>query len=107
MTTGRALPLRTTHALPLASTMLLGRPPTSTSLIAIFCGCGVVPVLVDPLVVVPGPPPPSLPPPPPPRARAAISASPAIGTTASAHGHSRRAGGALAASTVGAWSGET
>ena len=36
-----------------------------------------------------------------------MSASPAIGTAASAHGHSRRARGALAASTVGAWSGET
>ena len=104
MTTSRALPLRTTHALPSATTMLLGRPPTSTSLIATFCGAGVVAVLVDPVFVVPGLPPPS---PPPPRARAAISARPAIGTTASAHGHSRRARDSFAASTVGAWSGET
>src|SRR6476646_10877817 len=105
MTTSRSLPLRTTHALPLASTMVFGRPPPSMLLIAVFCGDGVVSVPVEPLVVVPSLSPPPLSPPP--RARAAISARPAIGTTASAQGHHRRAGGALAASTVGAWSGET
>src|SRR5947208_148587 len=52
MTAKRGLPLRTTHALPLASTMLLGRPPTSMLLIAVFCGCGVLPALVEPAVVV-------------------------------------------------------
>src|SRR6185369_134574 len=103
MTTSRSLALRTTHALPLASTMLLGRPPTSTSLIAVLCGAVVVAVFVDPLVVGPG----SLAPSPPPRARAAISASPAMGTAASAQGHHRRVGDSLAASAVGAWSGET
>src|SRR3954447_21216717 len=65
MTTSRGLPLRTTHALPLASTMLLGRPPTAMSLIAVFWAGGVVAVPVDAPVVVPAVPPPPPPPPPP------------------------------------------
>jgi hypothetical protein len=90
MAARRSLPLRTTQALPLATTMLFGRPGSFTDLVgtaALPCWLVVVPVV---LVVCPPPPPSS---PPPSRTSTAIAASAAIGTTARAHGHSRRPAG--------------
>ena len=82
------MPLRTTHALPLATTMLFGRPGSFTDFVGtVALPCGLL-VVVCALVVCP--PRPSSPPPPS-RTSTAITASAAIGTTASAHGHSRRA----------------
>src|SRR6266516_7795038 len=99
MTASRSLPLRTTHALPLARTMLFGRPPTESAFIGGRRAGVVVAVLGGVLVV------PLVPLSPPPRAKAAIAASATTGTAASAHSHSRRPDRAPLASTVGAWSG--